>query len=60
MMSVTDLPSGQFLVWPLQTFTKSGSASVVTTLALFDTTARSRAAAEAMAAVRNRHTHKAR
>lgn len=50
-MKVTDLPSGQWLVWPLQIFMRSGTASAETELALLDTTARSRAAAKDTPAV---------
>ena len=54
MMKVTDLPSGQRLVWPLQTFTKSGRVMADTELALLETNARSRAAASETLAMRNK------
>src|ERR1700730_8808960 len=54
MMTVTDLPSGQRLVWPLQTFTRSGSVIAETALALLETSARSRAAASETLTAKNR------
>ena len=42
---VTGLPSGQRLVWALQTFTKSATVTEFTVFALLDIRARSRAAA---------------
>src|SRR5258708_2923432 len=54
MMKVTGLASGQRLVWPLQTLTRSGTVRAETALALLDTTARSRAAASDALAARNR------
>src|SRR5271157_5988054 len=59
MTKVTDLPSGQRLVWPLQTFTRSGKAMADTELDLLETSARSRAAASEMLVARNRQTLKA-
>ena len=46
MTNVTDLPSGQRLVWPLQIFTRSATPSAETELPLLETIARSRAAAK--------------
>src|ERR1700674_5750562 len=45
MIKVTGLPSGQRLVWALHSFTRSLTVTAVTVFALFDTRARSRAAA---------------
>jgi hypothetical protein len=45
MTKMTGLPSGQRLVWALQTLTKSGRVMTSTVLALLEITARSRAAA---------------
>jgi len=45
MTKVTDLPSGQRLVWPLETFTRSERVMTETELALLETSARSRAVA---------------
>src|SRR5271169_2677491 len=59
MMKVTDLPSGQRLVWPLQTFTKSGSVMADKELALLEINARSRAPASETPAMRNKKTVKA-
>jgi|SRR5581483_553751 len=54
MMKVTDLPSGQRLVWPLQIFTRSARANVESAFDLLETMARSRpAASEAPAVARN-------
>ena len=52
MMRVIDLPSGQWLVWPLETFTRSGRVMAETELALLETRARSRAAASETLAAR--------
>lgn len=45
MIKVTGLPSGQWFVWALHSFTRSLTVTAVTVFALFDTRARSRAAA---------------
>ncbi len=58
MTKVTDLPSGQRLVWPLQTFTSSGTVRAETELALFETSARSRAAAKERLTIRKRQTRR--
>lgn len=53
MINVTGFPSGQRLVWALQTFTKSGKEIAPSEFALFETTARSRAAAQERLAATN-------
>src|SRR5260370_4622561 len=44
MMKVTGLPSGQWPVWALDSFTRSLTLTAVTVFAFFETRARSRAA----------------
>src|ERR1700721_2844219 len=45
MMNMTGLPSGQRLVWALQSLTRSGTVTAPIALDLFETRAMSRAAA---------------
>src|SRR5271165_5766292 len=56
MMKVTGLPSGQWLVCPLPSFTRSGRVIEDRELTLLETIARSRAAARVTLAMRNRQT----
>src|SRR5580658_1187900 len=59
MTNVTDLPSGQRLVWPLQILTRSGNVMADTELDLLETGARSRAAAIETLVARKRQTLRA-
>ena len=60
MTTVTDLPSGQRLVSALQTLTRSERVMALPALALFETTARSRAEARDAVMRTNMETRKKR
>ena len=59
-MKVTGFPSGQWSICPLQIFTRSGRVITVMELALFETSAMSRAPAKALAVKMTKAKMKAR